>query len=340
MNKNTLVNALWRVFLQRLRDDWPADYQRAFGDYRPPNQIDQPSNFARAVHKNATRRFRREGIKTDIVSISTLDKTFQKGAISANSKNHSLNFYAAFAGYKDWDEFRLKEKRRLLEVDAAERGTNSEQDNNTSGPPPATRYPATGILSAPALPVNGSAISPPSAMPEVAPIFVTTPPSTTAWLLKWVMRVIAIFVLLYIPYYCEQRSQIIALIEDANNAEFAAYKAIPQLDTAFFDRCYTERNGYKKEVRDILLGAAKKGHVLRDISHQERLSIFVWVIYWRNAKVTTRENWFIRWEGAQDKRLKRKYDEVNDQDYKVYHDGDRWRIDADAFGGTKVVVEE
>lgn len=103
------IHELWQQFSARIIEEWPQKYQSRFGEYQAFNKIQKPTLFARAVQKEINRHFAEKGIKhITIVSESTLNYAFQRGNLSYNAKDRSLDMFAVYLGFKNWLDFQYQ----------------------------------------------------------------------------------------------------------------------------------------------------------------------------------------------------------------------------------------
>lgn len=299
MKKEQLTSLLWQEFKESVKSNWANDYQRLFGDIVPLHEMEQPFNFARAIHKKAEQRFARERIDIAIVSADTIHNALQKDGLSPKSKNKSLDFFAAFAGYKNWKEFEMTARHR-------------QKQNKKIKPPSAVQSKPSKTLPPPPVTEN----------------------SKLAW--KKYTWLILLPPLLYFLYFQYQRSTIVRLIYQVNEAEFAAYAAIPEVDTTYFDALLTSSANSRLIVRNIVLNSIEQRKYLeKSSSYHDVNDITINSLWWTTAKVTTAEQWDLRWHDADTGRFMTKYDQINTQDYHLkYVDGD-WMIDANVYEGQK-----
>ena len=316
-NKSLLIAELWKHFQAELSAEWPKVYAEAFGPRVPTDQLPQRFNFARAVHAHARKKLARAGSPVKALSADTLNRVLQANKLSDKLTDRSLNFYAAYCGYRDWHHFVRTQERA---------GGGADRPADPSAPAedaPLTVLPPTPPAGGPSRP--GRAGQPPLAR----------------W---WPAAALALLLAGWGGYHswrmAQHRTAIEAVIRNSVEQEYRAYAALPAVDTTYFSGSYTVDCDNRREIAYIILANQERGWRLRQRSSSELIDVKVTDVDDQRATARSREKWFLIWyDPASDKDM-RKYDKINNQDYTLLRTEQGWRIKANAYAGTFEVLNE
>jgi len=129
--------------------------------------------------------------------------------------------------------------------------------------------------------------------------------------------------------YAEIRQYLERVIVEANDAEFRAYAALPEIRTDELERWFCVGSPAFNEVVNILHRHSKKKWIISNPfnpSTKRILDIKVKEVEQDEAIVDTMEYWYLRWWDNLDGSYTYAYRETNRQRYVLKHEGDEWKV--------------
>jgi hypothetical protein len=132
----------------------------------------------------------------------------------------------------------------------------------------------------------------------------------------------------------EQRGENLRLylervVTEANDAEFRAYAALPEVMTDELARWFCPESPAIKEIVNLLIRHRKKRWIISNPlnpSTKRILSIKVKKIGQNEALVNTMEYWYLRWWDEREESYVYSYRETNRQMYILKMDGAEWKV--------------
>ncbi|NUO01688.1 MAG: hypothetical protein HUU01_13870 [Saprospiraceae bacterium] len=292
--KQQLVTELWRQFTGKIEKEWDEKYKRRFGEFNGFDQINQPFNFAITIHTDMKRLFAEKKIDhIEALSEDTLNQAFQKNGLTENTKYKSLDAYACYVGYKNWEDFRHRNE------DTIARLLNEKE----------TALDGQGKVQRPGFSIK-------AILKKTA-----------------IIPILMLSCLAYYQgcYRATHSREIKRLILEANQAEFNAYKSIPVIDTAFLDRFYTMNSPNREEIKHVLYNNSRLNRSLKTPpSTHQVVEVHIEKIWLNSARVKTREKWHLLWQDTS-QTPKVKADTVNYQDYYLVWDSEQWKIKTNIY---------
>jgi hypothetical protein len=265
------------------------------------------------------------------ISHETLYRSFQNGRFSNEAKDKTLDAIAAYIGYHNWNNFQLQMAEDIL----SEREHSNEIVNENVDDLGAQR-PSTS---------ETNRIDPISVLPETMTVLLdffgsklTELRARTRRVGRWIAVLFWLIALLFCGYgvYFYRTSQIlIEMIWFVNEREFNAYKQVPEvIDTTYFN-CYLETSVYNQQLGEVVYKLNRRrtsnSRLILDISNYRVLEHHFKYIGFDNATVTTKEKWYLLWEGDD-----KKYDVENEQKYYFNRDKNgEWKIRFNTYDGKK-----
>ena len=352
MEKSVRIDLLWEVFCDQLRTDWPTEYQLAFGDYRRYPDTNQSTTFAAAILSTAHKRKGFPLPKEDFPTAQTLHNCFRAGKPTIHTQNRTLDFLAAYAGYRTWTNFQSELRRpdrRALILKRINAASSGEGAGVASASPlsnaPTEEDPESVTASAERVTAEAATEQTPTPLAANS-LDANAPGKKTSSNRKILVILFLAASLLLSGFYCyriQQReaaeADIRTVIHGACRAEFIAYQRLPDTaDTAFFAEYYTADSGNRREIAATMANSQKLRTHLGPRSNSDVMTIRVkeWLSNDR-VLVATREKWLLSWYYADGTPYK-KYDHVNEQTYLLEYDDalDRWLIRTNAYKGKAV----
>ncbi len=131
--------------------------------------------------------------------------------------------------------------------------------------------------------------------------------------------------------YC--RRELIAYLErvvaEGMAAEFESYMSLPKLDTTGLNKWFVEDCPAMREIKNVLQGVAKRGWHLNNPlnpSTSRLLSVVVKEVTEKEAEVSTKEYWYLRWWEQHRQKYTYPYRETNQQKYILKKLAGKWLI--------------
>ncbi len=109
--KKILIEELWKQFLNKIESEWDDKYKWKYKTFKGFNNIERPFVFADSIRKDINKTLDKD--KT--VSTHSLNQAFQKNGLSEIPRNKTLDIFASYLGYDDWDDFETKNEDAVLQ---------------------------------------------------------------------------------------------------------------------------------------------------------------------------------------------------------------------------------
>jgi hypothetical protein len=272
----------------------------------------------------------------ELIDQSTILRMINKGS-KFNPRPKTLDVISRLLHYEGWDDFRAKNTTPTVTIQIPDTVANAAQQepgtfsSTTEAAHENDPDTASGKIDGPEMPA--SQISNP----------------WRPWALAALLLVIAVlgFVILFNRKSgrttgkagdAEEAAQIKLLINDAATAAFNAYSQLPDVDTAFLERCYYSEGAARLEFLRDYLGIKNKGYLL--MTDYSGYSIVEFTEITKQAPdsyvVKTKEKWLLDWLQPDDSI--RRYDPLNEQEYIVRKQGDSWKIVINEYSGKSRIV--
>lgn len=119
------------------------------------------------------------------------------------------------------------------------------------------------------------------------------------------------------------------VVTEANDAEFRAYAALPEIRAEELDRWFCAKSPAYNEIRNILERHHKKKWVISNQfnpSTKRMLKVKVKTVNQIEAEVDTMEYWYLRWWDEREGAYVYSYRENNRQMYVLRKDDNEWKI--------------
>lgn len=129
-------------------------------------------------------------------------------------------------------------------------------------------------------------------------------------------------------------NDILQLLLSGNQAEFNAYKNLPEIDLSELELYYHREGPAFKRVEHLLQLNAKRHWVLSDPKNPSYHRILAFEIVSKSdteMEIKTRENWYLRWFHTVDKNNPFIYDELNTQFYLLSLKGGKWKVELNHY---------
>lgn len=131
------------------------------------------------------------------------------------------------------------------------------------------------------------------------------------------------------------KDPLFSAVRGAVEAEFAAYKALPDVETDGLDRFFTKDGSARKRIVAVLKRHHERKWVIdnRDNpSTAELLEIALGKVSDGRVEVRTKEYWYLRWYDLTDARYEFIYNKTNRQTYVLRRDSaGHWRVDVNIY---------
>ena len=127
----------------------------------------------------------------------------------------------------------------------------------------------------------------------------------------------------------ELRPYLERVIAEAVEAEFAAYMALPEVQTETIEKCFCKDSPAFKEILGILSRHKEKDWVLNNPynpSTKRLLAVSIKEIAENKAVAHTTEYWYLRWWSNRDRKYTYPYRETNRQVYILHRESGGWKI--------------
>jgi hypothetical protein len=131
------------------------------------------------------------------------------------------------------------------------------------------------------------------------------------------------------PSASELRAYLEKVIQEANDAEFRAYRRLPEIDEAELLRCFDPAGPACLEIGDRLARLKGRGWVLtnpRNPSTWRLMKVSIGELTADEAQVRTVEYWYLRWWDSQAGKYTYPYRETNRQTYVLRRTGEEWTV--------------
>lgn len=140
-----------------------------------------------------------------------------------------------------------------------------------------------------------------------------------------------------------QENEVRKIIENANRAQFEAYKALPEINTKDLRKYYTDKGSALKVIEDILKRSSKLKRVINlPADNPSYYTVYeINILKQEEDKILaeSKEHWYLRWYNIESDKYEKKYDETNTQLYILRKEKDQWKIDANDFTGTATDIK-
>lgn len=295
--KETFIALLWDQFFAKIEREWEKyeDYGENFNELADNgNQL----NFALAVRQDIVKTFQKKHIDVDVVGENTLHRYFQRGGISRNVKDKSLEMLSWYLGYQGWGHFQHIHQLKAMKPTSRETTISNRPSEGAQAP----FFLKKRILS---------------------PVLFLT------------LLVVSLFIFYSLrleqPVYDDD--YFTDLIREANEAEFRAYMALPEIDTAGFDRYFTREGMAKKSILGALYNSSSKNRTLLEPpSSYTILDVEVVQRSDEEVRVETTEKWYLLMCDHAEPRGYL-YDTLNNQLYLLKKEDELWKIDVNHYEG-------
>ncbi len=132
-----------------------------------------------------------------------------------------------------------------------------------------------------------------------------------------------------VPGVGELHAYLEKVIARSMEAEFQVYDALPRIDLTPLDRWFVKDGPAMREIIEVTMGCARRGWHLSSPMNPSTcrlLMIKVKDITGKEAVVTTRQYWYLRWFDQHTKQYTYPYRETSQQVYILQKSGDRWLV--------------
>ncbi len=140
----------------------------------------------------------------------------------------------------------------------------------------------------------------------------------------------------------ELREYLARVVEDAARAELAVYSALPALDLSPLRGLFSPAGSAYRRIQDVAERRARGHETIRhpeyNPSTMRTLEVRVVQVGEREARVVTREYWYLRWWSLVEARYTYVYTETNRQRYFLVEDGGRWLVDSNIYPPPRVAA--
>jgi hypothetical protein len=295
MSRALALHLLWEGFKCKLIDHW--DLYSTFGDTL--EDAKDQIKFCEGVIERMQQVFAENGIDYDALNHLTLHNYFKTDGFSIHAKTKTLNSFSAFIGYENWKLFQEKVNTREITEDT----------------------------------FSSCSYKPAKEIQKQKAGFRNIP--------KWVFALFALLLIFSLAFILWKKSQTIQIqkelisqvVRNANEAEFQAYKNIPQIDSAQLKAYFTEDGTAYNSVLGLLLRSKrKKRSLLVPPSSYVLESIEVAEIGKQQGVAYTTEHWIIRWYDSLSQR-ELLFDTVNQHTYYLVKMDGEWKINVDMYEG-------
>lgn len=119
------------------------------------------------------------------------------------------------------------------------------------------------------------------------------------------------------------------IVQKGLNAEYAAYKMLPKLDTSEISKYFWEEGAAFKRIVNIIQIHTQKNRIINNEfnpSSFEILDIKLGHLSETKAEIITREYWYLRWHDSVKGEDSYIYDELNEQYYLLEKRNGIWKI--------------
>ncbi len=162
--------------------------------------------------------------------------------------------------------------------------------------------------------------------------------------LAWGVAILALALIYWgITRTDPQQKAIFIVIEKANQAQFEAYRKLPEVFTDDLKKYYTAEGSACKVIEDILKRSAEKNRTIHlPAGNPSYYTLHDMKLISRDsdkAIMETREYWYLRWYNTETGAYEIKYDVFNTQVYILRKDGRGWKVHANDYTGTAEVIK-
>jgi hypothetical protein len=142
-----------------------------------------------------------------------------------------------------------------------------------------------------------------------------------------------------LPY--DFREEILSVVKKAIQAEFSAYKSLPDINLNQIDKYFNHRSSARARIIHLLNRHHQRGWVINNLlnpSTYEILDIKLKKIESNKATVMTEEYWYLRWYDTKTSEYVFVYNEKNTQTYILEKDKyGIWRVNVNIYKGPEYV---
>lgn len=138
----------------------------------------------------------------------------------------------------------------------------------------------------------------------------------------------------------DEAPQIIEMLKKALQAEFTAYKSLPQINVDILSPCFIAESSAYMRIISVINRLHLRNWTISNAlnpSTFELLDISVKQLSPTEAEVITREYWYLRWYPCEGGETTYIYNETNEQIYRLHKEGDVWKIWVNAYPPPKRV---
>jgi hypothetical protein len=111
---------LWKLFIQKITDEWDEKYKSQFGRYNGLDKINNILKFAENIKVDIQNTLKRNNINVKVLSTSRINQLLQNGKISINSKIETKSMFSWYVCNKDWDDFLEFNQQETLETESSD----------------------------------------------------------------------------------------------------------------------------------------------------------------------------------------------------------------------------
>lgn len=129
--------------------------------------------------------------------------------------------------------------------------------------------------------------------------------------------------------YSSLEEKLADVVRNANDAEFNAYKTLPEIQTGELEKYLDIEGTAYKRILNILVRHSKKKWVInndRNPSGYKCYKILIKSINKNEAIIKTREYWYLRWYSLTENKYRKIYNIENEQTWTLAFDGNSWKV--------------
>lgn len=301
LSKEVYVEEIWQLFTKKIEVEW-IDKFASYGHSLEEIHKGQKTKFTHAILSDINKKVNNPDL---LVSFDTMHRILTSGKLSPNQKNITFEMLCRYLGYQSWWHFqRAIDKQKII------------QETQQNKPfQPQNLIPST-----------------------ISSLEKETEQEDNKKRRLVLLFSISIAALSPIIYYFASFSNTISeldastLIKAANQAEFDAYQALPELDTAALRKYFTPDGTAYSDAIELILKSHQKGRQLLPPSGYEIVEIQAPVKKEDYIYVKTRERWKLLWCDPVDARGFL-YDTLNHQEYYLKLHDNQWKVDVNYYQG-------
>lgn len=291
------IQQLWNLFIENIKNNW---VHLTIGEGEPiefDGGKGVNTNIAKAIHSDILTYLKNEKINIEQISWDSIYRPFTRGGFSKRSQDKTLDFVSHYLGYGYFSDFTEKLKNQLINQDKIEKKTV--------------------VSKADVINKRGKSKK------KIIAIFV-----------------VILLIVLSISFSWQQLNKasptedLKSLIENANRAEFAGYRYYLTAEVMEdIDRYFTFNGTAKKHMIGLLNSMAQKNYKLvMPQSYQTLIDIDIIEKNDTVIKLKTTEKWYLLW-CIPDKPEGLEYDILNEQDYNLKLEDNKWKVDYNHYKG-------